>query len=275
MHGGAAEAPADVPKDAVPAYALPQRPRKRSRVRREEQKPEYKFEYLDHTADIQIHSWGDGLAEAFEHAGHAMYNYMVPLDCIDVNPRVAELRVRASGHDEQSLLYNFLQELLFDFHTEFRACWCAAPPARPAGRRGRSPPRRAARVRAEALTTDRPAHTQPPRTRSVLRVVSLDLEAFTLECVGRGDIFDRNVHASGTEIKAITYSAMHIRHGDQKAPENGNGSKEANEGEGAEDGGSSGRAGAAEAGEGGAEDVQGGADATARHGADVYVIVDI
>ena len=120
-----------------------------------------------------------------------------------------------------------------------------------------------------------------PHARSVLRVVSLDLEAFTLECVGRGDIFDRNVHASGTEIKAITYSAMHIRHGDQKAPENGNGSKAANEGEGAEDGGASGRAGAAdgaaEAGEGGAEDVQGGgaADATARHGADVYVIVDI
>ena len=109
---------------AVPAHALPQRvSRKRSRVCRDVQKPEYSFEYLDHTADIQIHSWGRTLGEAFEHAGHAMYNYMVPLDCIDVNPRVPELRVRASGHDEQSLLYNFLQELLFDFHTEFRVCW--------------------------------------------------------------------------------------------------------------------------------------------------------
>ena len=89
-------------------------------------KPEYKFEYLDHTADVQIHSWGATLREAFEHAGHAMYNYMVPLDDIRVNERVPELRVHVTGHDEQSLLYNFMQELLFDFHTEFRACWCVS-----------------------------------------------------------------------------------------------------------------------------------------------------
>ena len=27
-----------------------------------------KYEYLDHTADIQIHAWGVSIAEAFEHA---------------------------------------------------------------------------------------------------------------------------------------------------------------------------------------------------------------
>ena len=128
-------AAAEPPPPPLPSFALPQRhPRrrrgKRSRAEAAEEagvsfdgKPEYKFEYLDHTADVQIHAWGATLREAFEHAGHAMYNYMVPLDDIRVNDRVPELRVSVSGHDEQSLLYNFLQELLFDFHTEFRACW--------------------------------------------------------------------------------------------------------------------------------------------------------
>ena len=52
---------------------------------------------------------------------------------------------------------------------------------------------------------------------SVLQIVSLDLHAFSLECVGRGDIFDRTRHASGTEIKAITYSAMDIRYDSTKS----------------------------------------------------------
>jgi Archease protein family (MTH1598/TM1083) len=28
--------------------------------------PDVKFEYLDNTADIQIHAWGDSIEEAFE-----------------------------------------------------------------------------------------------------------------------------------------------------------------------------------------------------------------
>lgn len=108
---------------------------------------------------------------------------------------------------------------------------------------------------------------------SVLSVVSLDLDTFTLECVGRGDIFDRNVHACGTEIKAITYSAMHIRHGETCPPEEediapaagaaAGGARLTNDGNGD-----------ATAGDAAEEEDRIEAGQTG-HGADVYVIVDI
>ena len=34
------------------------------------------YEYLDHTADVQIHCWGKSLQETFEQAAVAMYGYM-------------------------------------------------------------------------------------------------------------------------------------------------------------------------------------------------------
>ena len=37
------------------------------------------YEYKDHTADIQIHSWGDSMEECFAWAALAMFNYMTPL----------------------------------------------------------------------------------------------------------------------------------------------------------------------------------------------------
>ncbi|GIM01884.1 hypothetical protein Vretimale_6669, partial [Volvox reticuliferus] len=124
----------------------------------------YKFEYLDHTADVQLHAWGRDLKEAFENCALAMFNYMSPLEY--VRPRTTR-SYRAEGHDLPSLLFAFLDELLFVFATEL---FLAAE----------------------------------------VKITSFDRNNFVIEAEGGGEIFDREMHEIGTEIKAITYSAMSI-----------------------------------------------------------------
>eukprot|EP00899_Mesostigma_viride_P012193 jgi/Mesvir1/20975/Mv08041-RA.2 len=77
----------------------------------------WNFEYLDHTADVQIHSWGANVEEAFAGAAVAMFNYMTPLESVSVDPSLTH-EYEAQGHDMHSLLFAFLDELLYVFSTE-------------------------------------------------------------------------------------------------------------------------------------------------------------
>lgn len=141
------------------------------------------FEYLDHTADVQLHAWGDSLKEAFEKVALCMFNYMTPLHGIvngllernrsgeddDASSRVSvvEREFVMTGNDAESLMFHWLDELLFTFSTDFFV-------------------------------------------PVVLEIIEFDVETWRIRARGKGDVFDPARHACGTEIKAITYSAMKI-----------------------------------------------------------------
>ncbi|VDP49962.1 unnamed protein product [Soboliphyme baturini] len=74
-----------------------------------------KYEYLDHTADVQIHSWGDCLAEAFEQAAVGLFGYMTDITTVRAQ---YTYDIQATGQDDLSLLYHFLDEWLFAFSAE-------------------------------------------------------------------------------------------------------------------------------------------------------------
>ena len=127
--------------------------------------PSWKFEYLDHTADVQLHAWGLDLTEALEQVVVAMFHYITDLHAVDL---VEGRTVRAGGHDMCSLLYNYMDECLYLFAGEDSF----------------------------AVKT--------------VELIAFDAEAFTIEARVRGERFDLRKHPQGTEVKAITYSAMQV-----------------------------------------------------------------
>nr|SVE75504.1 EOG090X0IKX [Daphnia dolichocephala] len=74
-----------------------------------------KYEYLDHTADVQLHAWGDSLEEAFEQCTQAMFGYMTEIDKVEI---LDKHEIEAQGEDLQSLLFHLLDEFLFLFSAE-------------------------------------------------------------------------------------------------------------------------------------------------------------
>ena len=73
------------------------------------------FEFLEHTADAYIATYGEDLAEAFENAALAMFETMT--DTKAVEP-INEKTVVAKGADKQALLYDWLERLLVMFEVE-------------------------------------------------------------------------------------------------------------------------------------------------------------
>ncbi|PWA16410.1 hypothetical protein CCH79_00004608, partial [Gambusia affinis] len=71
-----------------------------------------KYEYLDHTADVQIHSWGDSLEEAFEQCAMGMFGYMTDTETVEP---IDTVEVESEGEDMESLLFHFLDDWLYKF----------------------------------------------------------------------------------------------------------------------------------------------------------------
>jgi SHS2 domain-containing protein len=80
------------------------------------------YEYLNHTADIQLHAYGEDLTGALENLALAMFNYMASLDGVEIDEEfstVVASKIIAKGHDLQSMVFNFLDEWLFVFHSTY------------------------------------------------------------------------------------------------------------------------------------------------------------
>ncbi|KAE8624600.1 hypothetical protein XENTR_v10005999 [Xenopus tropicalis] len=126
---------------------------------------------LDHTADVQLHAWGETLEEAFEQCAMAMFGYMTDIETVEPLDTV---EVVTEGEDLISLLFNFLDEWLYKFSAD---------------------------------------QYFVPRE---VKVLNIDRMNFKIRSIGWGEEFSLTKHPQGTEVKAITYSAMQI-HEEEKA----------------------------------------------------------
>lgn len=75
-----------------------------------------KYEYFEATADIGLKAYGNDMNKAFENAGLAIFNIISDTSLI-IPERKIEFEV--TSEDDVSLLYDFLEELLFYHETEF------------------------------------------------------------------------------------------------------------------------------------------------------------
>jgi len=148
---------------------------KRATQEEDPNRPKRGYEYLDHTADVQLHAWGTDLSAAFEECAKAMFGYMTDLDTVS---ECKTEEVSATGHDLDSALFNFLDEWLFLFSAE--------PFFIP--------------FKIDIIEFERTAGSEDSDSEGVV----------TIKARGFGETFDLEKHPQGTEVKAITYSAMQI-----------------------------------------------------------------
>lgn len=78
-----------------------------------------RYTFLDHTADIKFQAFGDDVEEAFSSAFHALNETIygkIKVSALDSR------KIQANGSDWNSLLYNFLEEILFLLDSEGFLC---------------------------------------------------------------------------------------------------------------------------------------------------------
>lgn len=69
-----------------------------------------RFVIIEHTADIGVTVYGKTLEELFENSAYGMFSQMTDIE--KVNPE-DKVEVQVEGYDKESLLVNWLNELLY------------------------------------------------------------------------------------------------------------------------------------------------------------------
>ena len=73
------------------------------------------FEFVNHTADISIKAYGEGLKELFRNAALGMFNILADLEGITTS---TDLEIKVEAPDKEELLIEWLDELLYNFYTK-------------------------------------------------------------------------------------------------------------------------------------------------------------
>ncbi|MBM4237176.1 MAG: archease [Euryarchaeota archaeon] len=71
-----------------------------------------RYKLLEHTADSLIKAFGSTVEECFENAAYGMFDQMIDAGRVELKKNI---NIEVAGDDLDSLLYNFLSELLFIF----------------------------------------------------------------------------------------------------------------------------------------------------------------
>lgn len=74
------------------------------------------YEYFDVTADVGFYAYGNNINEAFENAGLAMFNVITNTENVG-HQKTYDFSIQSE--DEISLLFDFLEELLYLHEVEF------------------------------------------------------------------------------------------------------------------------------------------------------------
>ncbi len=74
-----------------------------------------RFEVIDHTADVGIIAYGSDLKEAFANAAYGMFSLIADLGEVKEN---VNRKVEVQSTDEEALLVDWLNELLYLFDVE-------------------------------------------------------------------------------------------------------------------------------------------------------------
>ena len=74
------------------------------------------FEFRDHTADVQVRSWGSSLEEAFAQTAYSLMATITP-NLNKITPKVERI-ITIEAEDKEALLFDFLSEFLYIFDVD-------------------------------------------------------------------------------------------------------------------------------------------------------------
>lgn len=151
------------------------------------------FEYFEATADVGFYAYGESLKEAYENAGLAMFNVISDTRKIGQNE---SRHIEVVSEDLVSLLYDYLEELLFLQDTEFLLF---------------------SRFDVEIYKLcERDVEVSNVELENG-ESVSCDLKeessscSYKLVCDAFGEEINWDIHPRGSEVKAITFHLMDVK----------------------------------------------------------------